>query len=558
MKKNLLLLPAALACFLSTWSQPPGQFQKDSVNEYCDCQQRSQVLNDLSRFIPGDNIPEITLRANFIFMQKEDGSGGFEEPNAIHQRFWHEVIGTVNGPENSLNYKYAHLKNEDDGKSCYDGYVKDSRIRFQINPIYVRDSYGWNNENDNCSANCPDIYGCNWYLNRLHDSITGTASIPKGINVFFTEKGSAYDTIVSMKKLKISLIGSHACSMMPGCDPDRNLKCHMPDVFLGFYSKSLIPSSPEWDTALFWNPYDRTILYSSNTFNWAVDNTSFGIVHELGHSLGLGHGYNHCHHNIMNNSSSADRTCFMLKQLALVHKNLCTTVLRNYIEGCPYRSDNVFEITGDELIDFDFTWFGDIVVRSGGTLTITCTVRMPDNARIIVERGARLIMQGGRITNACGGKWGGIQVLGNSERMKRKRLKKEHPQNPGDIYDFVSGKKGIYPNAGDDHGIVVMNKAIIENAACAITTGSETLIREKRFAGGILLAENSAFRNNGMAIKLMKFNYKPGDLPAAYRVRNCVFESDNPVVDEKSSSFIQMSGVCGSEITGNIFINSAK
>ncbi len=558
MKKNLTLLPAALVCFFPSLSQPSGQFQKVSAPEYCDCPKRSQILNDFSRFIPGSSTPEITLRANFIFMQKDDGSGGFEEANAIHQSFWNEVIGTVNGPENSLNYKYANLKNADDGKSCYDGYVKDSRVRFLINPVYIRDSYGWNNENDSCSANCPDLYGCNWYLNYLHDSLAMTASVPKGINVFFTEKGSAYDTIVSMKKLKISLIGSHACSMMPGCDPDRSLKCHMPDVFLGFYSKNLIPSSPEWDTSLFWNPYDRATRYSGNTFNWAVDNTSFGIIHELGHSLGLGHGYNHCHHNIMNNSSSADRNYFMQKQLAQVHKNLCTTVLRNYIEDCPYNPDNVFEIAGDELIDFDFTWFGDIVVRSGGTLAITCTVRMPDNARIIVERGARLIMQGGRITSACGGRWRGIQVLGNSERTKGNKLKKEHPQNISDIYDFALSARGSYPRASDEHGVVILNKSIIENAVCGITTGGEGPLLAKKYAGGILLAENSVFRNNLLGIKFMKFNYKPDDQSAAYYVKGCAFETDDSAKEMNLSSFIQMKGVCGSTIADNVFNKSTE
>jgi hypothetical protein len=103
-----------------------------------------------------------------------------------------------------------------------------------------------------------------------------------------------------------------------------------------------------------------------------------------------------------------------------------------------------------------------------------------------------------------------------------------------------------------------LNKAVIENAACGITTGSEALVKEKRYAGGIILAENSTFRNNTMAIKLLKFNYKPTDLNAAYHIKKCTFETDAPSFEEKVASFIDITGVCGSDIGDNAFKNTSK
>jgi len=254
------------------------------------------------------------------------------------------------------------------------------------------------------------------------------------------------------------------------------------------------------------------------------------------------------------NNESGSRNYLKLDQLGQIHKNLCTTVLRNYVEGCPYSPRNIFEITGVDLIDFDFTWYGDIIVRSGGTLTIACTVRMSDNARIIVERGARLIIDSGKVTSACRGRWQGIEVAGNSERDKEKRLKEEHPQDVSVVYDFNLSQKGSYPSDANHHGVVILNNAVIENASTGITTGRSGALFAKKFSGGLVVAENSIFRNNLTAVKMLRFNDKNGDQPAAYHFKNCTFEtSENETPAD--ACFIQNCGVSGGQFTGNTFSN---
>ena len=67
----------------------------------------------------------------------------------------------------------------------------------------------------------------------------------------------------------------------------------------------------------------------------------------------------------------------------------------------------------------DVLWAGprsirsNIIVESGGKLTITCDIGMPNDARITVESGGRLVIDGARIYNNCdGGFWQGIEVYG--------------------------------------------------------------------------------------------------------------------------------------------------
>lgn len=54
-----------------------------------------------------------------------------------------------------------------------------------------------------------------------------------------------------------------------------------------------------------------------------------------------------------------------------------------------------------------------IRVMPTATLTIKCEVRLSTNSYIEVRRGAKLIIDGGTLTNLCPGTWSGIQVWGN-------------------------------------------------------------------------------------------------------------------------------------------------
>jgi Secretion system C-terminal sorting domain/Periplasmic copper-binding protein (NosD) len=146
----------------------------------------------------------------------------------------------------------------------------------------------------------------------------------------------------------------------------------------------------------------------------------------------------------------------------------------------------------------------NVEVKTGATLTITCEVRMATGLKIIVQRGAKLIVDGGKITNLCpGGLWGGINVHGNSAKAQ--------PDPFGTL-------------ANDDAGVViVMNNSIIEHAPTAISTTAPGFPYADQVArwGGVIYAENSSFINNRRAAEFMKYGFSNKS-----KFNNCDFGED--------------------------------
>lgn len=145
----------------------------------------------------------------------------------------------------------------------------------------------------------------------------------------------------------------------------------------------------------------------------------------------------------------------------------------------------------------------NIVVNTGATLTITGELRMLPGARIVVNRGGRLIVDGGKITRgACFGRWEGIYVLGN--------FSKAQPAN-------ATGTLAI-----DDPGVVVLlHGATIEYAFSAIQTLHPDLSWVQDYWGGLVVAEESFFINNRRGVAFMKY-----DIDNKSRFYSCYFMDD--------------------------------
>lgn len=65
-----------------------------------------------------------------------------------------------------------------------------------------------------------------------------------------------------------------------------------------------------------------------------------------------------------------------------MHRALALKSVRRYVKNCPY-SPIPLEITENETWDFNIKLYTDIIIKQGVTLTITCKVLMPDQAKII-------------------------------------------------------------------------------------------------------------------------------------------------------------------------------
>lgn len=187
--------------------------------------------------------------------------------------------------------------------------------------------------------------------------------------------------------------------------------------------------------------------------------------------------------------------------------NYCTQELRAGTYGRGLRASPLaWTSTVDQVISQNETWdrfvglYGDLIIESGVTLTITSRVNIPEGHKIVVEEGAKLILDGGHLTNTCGEMWDGIQVWGV----------------PGD-------DQGTYMST--TQGMVEMkNGAIIENAHTGIMVATGE--GETHKTGGIVDAENSSFRNNRKDVAFMAYD---GDNNSLSRFRNCTFINDSPL-----------------------------
>lgn len=171
-----------------------------------------------------------------------------------------------------------------------------------------------------------------------------------------------------------------------------------------------------------------------------------------------------------------------------------------------YKSD--LAALPSEVINASVTWSGvrylsnDLTIVPGATLTLTGTLNMSKNARIIVQRGATLDVNGGTITNCCGDMWFGIEVWGT----------KSAQQN-------LIGAQGK---------LVVRNSAKIENAVEAITTGKDVNTSlDWNYTGGIVQASNSYFYNNRRSAQFMYYHWMngPNEVDNQSYFKNCMFET---------------------------------
>ena len=188
------------------------------------------------------------------------------------------------------------------------------------------------------------------------------------------------------------------------------------------------------------------------------------------------------------------------------------------------------------VIEFDETWENyakinsEVIINNGATLTITGRRAFVEDAKIIVEVGSKLIIDGGVLTNACDGLWKGIEVWGNP-------LLPQIPlENQGYIY--------------------LKNGAVIKNAETAIAAIKidEYDTPDYDFSGGIVFANNSDFINNKTAVAL--YNYSENYLCSFYK---CKFKTTQLLYDkEYPNAFVTLCGVKGVFFKGCEFSNTAS
>lgn len=85
--------------------------------------------------------------------------------------------------------------------------------------------------------------------------------------------------------------------------------------------------------------------------------------------------------------------------------------LREFAKDIESDHKNIWTITKNETWDFDIQLYKDILVKAGVTLIIKCKAAMAMNGKIKLEKGAKIIIDGGEVTGWCKtDDWQGIET----------------------------------------------------------------------------------------------------------------------------------------------------
>lgn len=361
------------------------------------------ACSDFRNYMPDTLHPEFTplryVRVNFHFVNSADSTQNFVQPDAI--RFSEELLKYVN--YNLANNKRMFLPPGNQTP------VLPTQYRYVLQPdtsiagdkgiyFHYADTVFICNKKDNTQRSPFSLF-YNGQFDRF--------GVRKGevINVFFLEHPP--DSLGSATyKFTTNGVGKPDWAKIVGAF---------------YHYQHRFNDQPD--------PLQATAVFIAGLFN-----------HELGHSLGLAHTWNlndGCddtpqHPNywnypdapadkqdqISNNvmDYNAYENAWSPCQIGKVQMNLASsnTLQRRMQEPfwCQYRPNATIRIAAGDSVAWlgakDFE--GDIVLQRRAKLRISCRVSLPQNARVVVKKRARLYLDGGTLTNVCGQKWQGIAV----------------------------------------------------------------------------------------------------------------------------------------------------
>lgn len=448
--------------------------------------------NHMLELVPASSTRKLKINLNIIFVQNASGIGNFQLNDPNHLTLYNNVVNLANKKLSFIEDISANTS------SCtcntQPDFFPSTYIEIIPHYIEVKSDYYFDHMND------PAVNGIGAISNTSRPFMKEIVQLAKlqpgfafgGINWIVTNHGDAtlelLNSPVGVAHWNIPSywepFHGNVYADLPSFSFTKDMIIHVPDGYLKFlgYMNFHAPNN-EWWINDDWLPATGQLM-----------------AHEILHFLDLiditGQT---CPENLMNNNGSND---------AELKKNLTGCQLRKIFQSIHTKTSRTALVCENALeteivVDQNETWLnnlriiGDVVIKDGYTLTVTCEVHMSPKGRIIVERGGKLIVDGGLLTGDCSDMWKGIVV-------------------EGDVPGFQT-KSGI---------VELKNSAIIENAKDAISMNpthrpwSDTY---QSYFGGIVRAENSTIRNCHRGVEFMRYGY--GGIKDLSFFKNTTFEN---------------------------------
>ena len=434
----------------------------------------------LSNFIPRDDtFPVISIKVNVHIFRKDDGTGNRWLDTEEYRDSLRMMFDYAN-QISSTNCSYSEsIPNAE--------FIPDSKYRFILDSIYYYNNTALAYASDNNPIN-------NFLLANYPERLNNYAL---HMNLFsncdYSGKSTLNSNIQSCLFVKCytgHYSGLWANALLLNHEIGHNFGLHHP-----YGSEETDLTDPEflWD------------LFGTTKQSWCENPTNNEVCyHDGGWDCDINDPSATCTNNIMGGNKDARH--FTALQCARIHRSLRMGNIRKHAYG---YTDVPKVIDKNENWDFNYKSYQDIIVNSNVTLTISCRLEMVSQSKIVVKPGGKLIIDGGIITNAHHeGMWQGIQVWGIDS-----------------LHQYLSNGQYL-------QGVLELrNGATIENAVCAVDLWNPL---DEHSEGGIVWAEDAAFRNNAKAVRAINYsNYSPGSSTEAHNMswfRNCSFIMDSDYI----------------------------
>jgi len=338
------------------------------------------------------NEPIKHVRTNFIFLRKNDGTGGFLENNPDHQQ---HISNLITG----LDSIYSNIPSSYD-PTCYNGaygVFSDTKIRFDVNVMYINDSFSWNNENSIGSyySFCPGETG--YHLININNQIAQNSTEP-AINVFFTEDESAYENIVVNHNCPLpNNLGftDISCSQVPDhSNFNFNQSVHMRNKFLKYYWMMNCVVDNNCQNPIWVNDPPT----EEEAYSWLGG--SIGVAHELTHMFGYYHvsanDCTHCLDHLMNNTGCGWGTFISPEIVGYMHHALSHTSARKYVSADTF-SNTPIPVNQNTTLSDNSRIYRGLSIQNGAQLQLTTELIIPSQVDILVQGTSSFIASGATI-----------------------------------------------------------------------------------------------------------------------------------------------------------------